>query len=262
MISPGVGCLCWPTQVRSFGFQRRDRMPAERTTMRQVREVLRLKFVGGVPIREIARRIGVAASTVRVTLKRFQTTSLSWPLPEELTDVALEARLFPDAGTKQGRRRQVEPDWGSIHRELKRKHVTLSILWDEYIERHPQGYRYSRFCECSAILSWSTGHTPNRDSDPALASCGWRGRSVSYGWKPPPRAPLRSARSPTDRSVPSSTTNSIDPPRTSVPRTARRSSIPTSAARATINRRPNLAHPSHPRSAASARSQRHGQGLR
>jgi hypothetical protein len=48
-------------------FQRRDRMPAERTIMRQVREVLRLKFVGGVPIREIARRIGVA--TGRATIK-------------------------------------------------------------------------------------------------------------------------------------------------------------------------------------------------
>ena len=47
-------------------------MPAERTTMRQVREILRLKFVGGVPSREIARRVGVAASTVRVTIKRFQ----------------------------------------------------------------------------------------------------------------------------------------------------------------------------------------------
>src|SRR5438093_7550187 len=66
----------------------------------------------------------------------------------------------------------------------------------------------------SAILSWSTGRTPNRASDPASASCGWRGRSVSYGWKPPPRVPSRSVRSPTDRSVPSSTTNSIDTPRT------------------------------------------------
>ena len=122
-------------------------MPAERTTMRQVREVLRLKFVGGVPIREIARRIGVAASTVRTTIKRFHTAGLSWPLPEEMTDAALEARLFADAGTKQGHRRQVEPDWASIHRELKRKHVTLSILWDEYIARNPEGYRYSRFCE-------------------------------------------------------------------------------------------------------------------
>jgi transposase len=126
-------------------------MPAERTTMRQVREVLRLKFVGGVPTREIARRIGVAASTVRATIKRFWAAGLSWPLPEEMTDAALEARLFTDAGTKRGHRRQIEPDWASIHRELKRKHVTLSILWDEYIERNSEGYRYSRFCELYRI---------------------------------------------------------------------------------------------------------------
>jgi transposase len=115
--------------------------------MRQVREVLRLKFVGGVPSREIARRIGVAASTVRATLRWFRTAGLSWPLPEEMTDAALEAALFANAGTKQGHRRRGEPDWAVIHRELKRKHVTLSILWDEYIEREPEGYRYSRFCE-------------------------------------------------------------------------------------------------------------------
>jgi transposase len=122
-------------------------MPAERTTMRQVREVLRLKFVGGVSIREIARRTGVVPSTVRMTLNRFRAAGLSWPLPQELTDAALEAKLFGAAGTKQGYRRQTEPDWGDIQRELKRKHVTLSLLWDEYIERNPQGYRYSRFCE-------------------------------------------------------------------------------------------------------------------
>ena len=122
-------------------------MPAERTVMRQVREVLRLKFVGGVPIREIARRIGVAPSTVRTTIKRFQAAGLSWPPPDGLTEAALEASLFPDAGTKRGHRRLVEPDWASIHRELKRKHVTLSILWDEYIACNPEGYRYSRFCE-------------------------------------------------------------------------------------------------------------------
>src|SRR5437867_4106996 len=108
MTSPGgSGASAGRLRSAPLAVQRRDRMPAERTTMRQVREVLRLKFVGGVPIREIARRIGVAASTVRVTLKRFQTAGLSWPLPEELTDAALEAKLFADAGTKQGHRRQV-----------------------------------------------------------------------------------------------------------------------------------------------------------
>ena len=120
-------------------------MPAERTIMRQVREVFRLKFVGGVPTREIARRIGVAPSTVRTTIKRFHAADLDWPLPDDMTDVALEARLFPDAGTKRGHRRLVEPDWASIHRELKRKHVTLSILWEEYIEQNPDGYRHSRY---------------------------------------------------------------------------------------------------------------------
>src|SRR5919197_4945677 len=92
-------------------------MPAERTTMRHVREVLRLKFVGGVPTREIARRIGVAPSTVRTTIRRFQAAALSWPLPDEMTDAALEARLFPEAGTREGHRRQTEPDWAGIHRE-------------------------------------------------------------------------------------------------------------------------------------------------
>jgi len=75
-------------------------MPAERTSLRQVREIVRLKFVGGVPTREIARRIGVAASTARATIDRFQAAGLSWPLPEGMADAALEAKLFADAGTK------------------------------------------------------------------------------------------------------------------------------------------------------------------
>jgi transposase len=115
--------------------------------MRQVREILRLKFGSGTSGREIALRLGIAASTVRETLKRFAAAGLTWPLAAEVTEEALEERLYGKAGTKQGHRRHTEPDWAGIHRELKRKHVTLSILWDEYIERHPDGYRYSRFCE-------------------------------------------------------------------------------------------------------------------
>ena len=114
--------------------------------MRRVREVLRLRSAG-VGLNEIARRVGVAPSTVRLTLQRLASAGLSWPLPAEMTDAALEAALFAAVGTKQGHRRHLEPDWVEIHRELKRKHVTLAMLWDEYIERHPDGYRYSRFCE-------------------------------------------------------------------------------------------------------------------
>jgi len=108
-------------------------MPAGRVAMRRVREVLRLGFAG-ISKHEIARRTGLAASTVRETLARFKAADLDWPLPESVTDGDLEAMLYKNAGTKQGHRRHAEPDWASLHRELKRKHVTLSILWDEYIE--------------------------------------------------------------------------------------------------------------------------------
>ena len=57
--------------------------------MRQVREVLRLR-TAGVGLNEIARRVGVAPSTVRLTLKRLASAGLSWPLPTEMTDTALE----------------------------------------------------------------------------------------------------------------------------------------------------------------------------
>jgi transposase-like protein len=74
----------------------------------QVRDVLRLK-TAGVAINEIARRVGVASSTVRLTLKRLAAAGLGWPLPAEMTDTALEEQLFTAVGKKQGHRRLAEP---------------------------------------------------------------------------------------------------------------------------------------------------------
>jgi transposase len=122
-------------------------MPAERVAMRQVREIIRLKFCAGIPTREIARRLGVAASTVHETLRRLEGAGLGWPLPVGMSDSDLEAALYANHGTKRGHRRHTEPDWPTVHWELKRKHVTLVIVWDEYIAANPGGYSYSRFCE-------------------------------------------------------------------------------------------------------------------
>jgi hypothetical protein len=68
-------------------------MPAERTAMHQVRDVLRLK-TAGVAINEIARRVGVPSWTVRLTLKRLAAARLGWRLPAEMTDTPLEEQLF------------------------------------------------------------------------------------------------------------------------------------------------------------------------
>jgi transposase len=122
-------------------------MPAERVAMRQAREIIRLKFSAGVSTREIARRLGLAPSTVRETLIRLEGAGLVWPLPEGMGDAGLEAALYANRRSKRGHRRHLEPDWPAVHRELKRKHVTLLIVWDEYVSANPGGYSYSRFCE-------------------------------------------------------------------------------------------------------------------
>ena len=129
--------------------------------MRHVRDVIRLKSAG-MPTREIARRVGTAPSTVRLTIRRFEVAGLTWPLPDDVTDTELEARLFASAGagssTRRGQRRQAEPDWAAVHRELKRKHMTLSIVWEEYIAGEPGGYRYSRFCDSRVDSVFQQGH--------------------------------------------------------------------------------------------------------
>ena len=126
-------------------------MPAERIGMRDAREIIRLKF-SCVSTHEIARRLGMARSTVRETLKRAETAGLTWPLPEDMNDAALEAALYASRRSKRGHRRIEEPDWAGVHRELKRKHVTLLILWDEYVAAYPGGYSYSRYV--AARLMW------------------------------------------------------------------------------------------------------------
>jgi transposase len=120
--------------------------------MRQAREIIRLKFLAGVPTREIARRLGLAPSTVRETLKRLESAGLGWPLPDGMGDGELEIALYANHGTKRGHRRHAEPDWPAVHRELKRKHVTLLIVWDEYIAVNPSGYSYSRYVAAKIML--------------------------------------------------------------------------------------------------------------
>src|SRR6202040_3894960 len=112
-------------------------MPAERVAMRQAREIIHLKFSACVPTREIARRLGIAASTVRETLRRLESTGLNWPLPGDMTDGKLETALYTIRGTKRGRRRHGEPDWPKDARELKRKHVTVDRLGRIY-RREPR----------------------------------------------------------------------------------------------------------------------------
>jgi transposase len=121
--------------------------------MRHVREVLRLK-AGGASEREISRAVNIARSTVGEVAKRAKAAGLSWPLPAGLSDAALAAALFKRAAPPShlGRRCKAEPDWAALHLEMKRPHVTLMLLWEEYRADNPDGYGYSRFCDLYRVF--------------------------------------------------------------------------------------------------------------
>jgi transposase len=113
--------------------------------MRKIKEVLRLKFDHQLSKRQIAQSCSIAHSTVSEYLRRFRQAFLSWPLPEKIDDNQLEQLLFPRPQIGSPHRRP-QPDWAYIHRELRRKGVTLMLLWQEYKAVHPNGYQPSQFC--------------------------------------------------------------------------------------------------------------------
>src|SRR6201987_708149 len=106
-------------------------MPAERLSMRQIREVLRLRYASKLPQRSIAKSLGLSQGAVSGYLSRARAAGVVWPLPEDLDDVQLEALLFPPPPALAADQRPV-PDWAWVHRELRRPDVTLALLWEEY----------------------------------------------------------------------------------------------------------------------------------
>ncbi|MEQ8764838.1 MAG: hypothetical protein RL885_12980 [Planctomycetota bacterium] len=114
--------------------------------MRKIRELLRLRWGEGLSQAAVARSLSVASSTVWECENRAKTAGLSWPLPEDLDDASLETLLYHSGGGQEIER--AKPDFGAIHKELGKRHVTLQLLWQEYKEAHPEdGYQYSRFCD-------------------------------------------------------------------------------------------------------------------
>ena len=105
--------------------------------MRKIREVLRLYFTAALSVRAIARSLGTSPSTVGDYLRRAKVAGLSWPVPESVDDTGLEWRLFP--APPPNRTERPLPDWSEVHRELRRKSVTLLLLWQEYKETPPRG---------------------------------------------------------------------------------------------------------------------------
>jgi transposase len=132
-------------------------MPQERLSVRKIREVIRLHFEAGLSNRAIARACQMSNSTVGEYLERALKAGLSWPLPDGLSEDELYRRLYPGENSVQPGTERPMPDWDEVHRELSKRGVTLTLLWQEYREKHPDGYGFTQFRVY--YQRWNKAHT-------------------------------------------------------------------------------------------------------
>src|SRR5437764_12178874 len=118
--------------------------------MRKLREVLRLRFELKLGYQQIGRSCAIGVSTVHKYLKRAEAAGLSWPLPEDWDEARMEAMVFPrrEPSIAEHNPARTPPDFAAINEQLRSSpYVSLQLLWEEYRQANPEGYRYSRFCE-------------------------------------------------------------------------------------------------------------------
>jgi transposase len=113
--------------------------------MRSIREVLRQKLVLKKSHREVARSLGLSAGAVGSVMVRATELGLDWAAAETLAEDELEQRLYGPRLAAGAQRPLPDPVY--IHQERKKTGVTLELLHLEYLEQHPDGYRYTQFCE-------------------------------------------------------------------------------------------------------------------
>ena len=110
--------------------------------MLKAREILRLKHELQLSLREIGQACNCGKTTVAEVLGRAEKAGITWPI--ELSDKQLISTLYPPLESKNS---SPEPDMEYVFREMKKKSVTLMLLWEEYKEKHPDGIMYTQFCD-------------------------------------------------------------------------------------------------------------------
>lgn len=117
-----------------------------RISMRKIQEVSRLRLKMGLGINQIAGACNISTSTASIYVKKIEETKLSYEEISALDEDEAYKLLFPDVAPETGTDK-AKPDLEYIAGELKKKGVTLQLLYEEYLRDNPGGYSRSRFYE-------------------------------------------------------------------------------------------------------------------
>jgi hypothetical protein len=119
-------------------------MPTVSLDVQMIKQTLRMKFSGGLSLERVATALGVSKGVVAKYVALARAAGLDWSAIEPMDECDLEDRLRPGSVGPRA-----EPDFATVHQELRRKGMTLMLLWQEYQASHPgaRTYQYSQFCE-------------------------------------------------------------------------------------------------------------------
>lgn len=121
-------------------------MPTQRISMRQLRELLRLRLHAELSMRQVKDSLRISLGVVQKVTSKAQAQNLNWEAIEKLDDQQLARLFYPASDTRVSGDFEL-PDWVDVHREMRRKGMTKHLLWEEYSQQYPnRSYSYSQYC--------------------------------------------------------------------------------------------------------------------
>jgi transposase len=118
-----------------------------RLSMKKIKEILKLRFITEISLRQISRAVNVPNSTVSDYCKRFKMTNYTIDELLKFDEDKIYQILFPEKKPSKKCKDRPVPDVQYIHKEIAKKGVTYELLWMEYKEQNPNGYGLSQFKE-------------------------------------------------------------------------------------------------------------------
>ncbi len=121
-------------------------MATKRISMRQLRELLRLRLHAKLSLRQIRDSLRLSLGAVQKVVSKAEALNLQWEAIEQLNDQQLASQIYPQADTAISSKNQL-PDWIEVYQELKRKGMTKQLLWEEYTQQYPnRSFSYPQYC--------------------------------------------------------------------------------------------------------------------
>jgi len=121
-------------------------MSKRRTSLKKIREIIRMHQELGLSNRTISKATGVSRPIVSQYIKDIKSAGLNSNEVQKMPDDVLLEILTGKNSKGSERYKHLLSNFESYSRELKKVGVNMKVLWEEYIQENPAGYSYSQFC--------------------------------------------------------------------------------------------------------------------